>query len=307
MSVDAGRVKELRDRTGAGMMDCKRALAETNGDIEKAIALLREKGLASASKKAGRVAAEGLVGTFTSSDATRAVLVELNCETDFVAKTPDFGKLLEVVGNALLSAPKLAGEGDGASVADLPVAGGGKLGEALTKAVASIGENIALRRYTRIDSQDGRVGTYVHAGGKIGVLVEVQGAGGAHSELLKSLAMQVAAAMPRYVRRDEVAAAELAGEREIFRTQALGSGKPANVVEKIVDGKIEKFYREVCLVEQEYVRDSQLTIEKLLAAEGKSTGATLHVRRFVRYQLGEGIEKKTSNLAAEVAEQLAKG
>jgi elongation factor Ts len=307
MSVDAGRVKELRDRTGAGMMDCKRALTDTSGDIDKAIALLREKGLASASKKAGRVAAEGLVGTFTSADAKRAVLVELNCETDFVAKTPDFGKLLDVVGNALLSVPKLVAEGDGGTVADLPLGDGSKLGEALTKAVASIGENIALRRFTRIDSQDGRLGTYVHAGGKIGVLVEVQGAGAAHAELLRSLAMQVAAAMPRYTRRDEVPAAELASEREIFRTQAMASGKPANVVEKIVDGKIEKFFRDVCLVEQEYVRDSQLSVEKLLAAEGKSTGATLHVRRFIRYQLGEGIEKRTSNLAAEVAEQLAKG
>jgi elongation factor Ts len=177
----------------------------------------------------------------------------------------------------------------------------------LTDAIASIGENIALRRFARIETGKGCVGTYVHAGGKIGVLVEVEGAGTPHLELLKSLAMQVAAAMPRCVRREEVSPAELASEREIFRSQALGSGKPANVVDKIVDGKIEKFYREVCLVEQDYVRDPQLTITKLLAAEGKATGAALNVRRFVRYQLGEGIERKTSNLAAEVAEQLAKG
>jgi len=306
MSVDAARVKELRERTGAGMMDCKRALSETTGDLDKAIALLREKGLASASKKAGRVTAEGLVATFANKDETRTVLLELNCETDFVAKTPQFVELLQMVGSALLAAPSLRPEGDGAAAADLPLGDGSKLGQALTKAVASIGENIALRRYVRLESKDGRIGSYVHAGGKIGVVVEVAGAGPAHAELLKSLAMQVAAAMPRYVRREEAPAAELAAEREIFRAQALGSGKPAGVVEKIVDGKIEKFYRETCLVEQDYVRDSQLTIEKLLAAEGKQTGATLRVRRFVRYQLGEGIERKVANLAAEVAEQLAK-
>jgi elongation factor Ts len=306
MSVDAGRVKELRDRTGAGMMDCKRALAETSGDLEKAIAVLREKGLASASKKAGRVAAEGLVGTFANADDTCAVVLELNCETDFVAKTPDFAKLLNSIGTAVLGASGIPGEGDADSVADL-VVGGKKLSEVLKEAVASIGENIALRRYTRIEAAKGRVGSYVHAGGKIGVLVEVAGAGAGQAEVLKSLAMQVAAAMPRTVRRSEVSPAEIASEREIFKTQALQTGKPENVVEKIVDGKIEKFYREVCLIEQDYVRDPQLTIEKLLAAEGKKSGATLDVRRFVRYQLGEGIEKKTSNLAAEVAEQLAKG
>jgi elongation factor Ts len=307
MSVDAARVKELRDRTGAGMMDCKRALAESNGDIDRAIAHLREKGLANASKKAGRVAAEGLVSTFTTSDDSRAVIAELNCETDFVAKTPEFGKLLQTIGDALLAAKDTPAEGDGAAVAGLKLAGGKTLGERLNEAVASIGENITLRRYMRIEARDGRIGGYVHAGGKIGVLVEVAGARDAHGELLKSLAMQIAAAMPRCVRRSEVSSRDLAGEREIFRTQALSSGKPDNVVERIVDGKVEKFYREVCLLEQEYVRDPQLTIGTLLGAEAKKSGATLDVRRFVRYQLGEGIERKTSNLAAEVAEQLAKG
>jgi elongation factor Ts len=307
MSVDAASVKELRERTGAGMMDCKRALGESNGDLDKAIALLREKGLASAAKKAGRVAAEGLVSTFTNADHTRAVVAELNCETDFVAKTPEFGKLLATIGEALLAADGITPEGDAAAVGSLKLSSGKTLADTLTAAVASIGENIGLRRYTRIDSKDGRVGSYVHAGGKIGVLVEVAGANANHEEILKSLAMQVAAAMPRYVRREEVTAIDLAGEREIFRSQAAATGKPANVVEKIVDGKVEKFYREVCLLEQEYVRDPQLTVDKLLAAEAKQAGGSLTVRRFVRYQLGEGIEKRTSNLAAEVAEQLAKG
>ncbi len=307
MSVDAARVKELRDRTGAGMMDCKRALTEAQGDLDKAVALLREKGLASASKKAGRVAAEGLIGTFTSADKRRAVIVELNCETDFVAKTREFADLLARVGGALLGARDIPSEGDAEVAGDLPLENGRPLRDELTEAVASIGENIALRRYAILTTEDGRVGSYVHAGGKIGVLVEVAGAGDGHEELLKSLAMQVAAAVPRCVRREEVRAEDIAAEREIFRAQALASGKPENVVDRIVDGKIEKFYREICLLEQDYVRDPQLTIDKLLAEESKRSGSELSVRRFVRYQLGEGIERKSSNLAEEVAEQLAKG
>lgn len=303
MSIDARTVKELRDRTGAGMMDCKRALSETGGDLDAAVALLREKGLASAAKKAGRVAAEGLVGVFASADGSEAVVVELNCETDFVAKNDAFGDLLQTVGNALLDSD--AEEGTGESAGDLAV-GSKKLSEVLTDAVASIGENIGLRRFVRVRAGGGRVGSYVHAGGKIGVLVELSGASEAHDDLARSLAMQVAAAMPRHVRRDEVPEAEVAAEREIFKNQALASGKPEQVVEKIVDGKVDKFFREICLVEQEYVRDSQLTVEKLLAQSGKETGSELRLERFVRYQLGEGIEKKESNLAAEVAEQLGK-
>ncbi len=303
MSIDAKTVKELRDRTGAGMMDCKRALSETDGDLDAAVALLREKGLASAAKKAGRVAAEGLVGVFASADGSEAVVVELNCETDFVAKNDAFGDLLETVGNALLDSD--ADEGTGESAGDLTV-GSKKLSEVLTDAVASIGENIGLRRFMRVRAGGGRVGSYVHAGGKIGVLVELSGASEAHDDLARSLAMQVAAAMPRHVRRDEVPEAEVAAEREIFKNQALASGKPEQVVEKIVDGKVDKFFREICLVEQEYVRDSQLTVEKLLSQSGKETGSELRLERFVRYQLGEGIEKKESNLAAEVAEQLGK-
>ena len=303
MSIDARTVKELRDRTGAGMMDCKRALSETGGDLDAAVALLREKGLASAAKKAGRVAAEGLVGVFASADGSEAVVVELNCETDFVAKNDAFGDLLQTVGNALLDSD--AEEGTGESAGDLAV-GSKKLSEVLTDAVASVGDNIGLRRFVRVRAGGGRVGSYVHAGGKIGVLIELSGASEAHDDLARSLAMQVAAAMPRHVRRDEVPEAEVAAEREIFKNQALASGKPEQVVEKIVDGKVDKFFREICLVEQEYVRDSQLTVEKLLAQSGKETGSELRLERFVRYQLGERIEKKESNLAAEVAEQLGK-
>jgi len=304
-NITASLVKDLRERTGAGMMDCKRALQETDADLDAAIALLREKGLASAAKKAGRVAAEGLVGVLAADDGSDALVLELNCETDFVAKTDNFGALLTRISNALLQAD-IPSEGTGETVADVDVEGS-PLSTVINEAVASIGENIGLRRYTRIRSEGGAVGSYVHAGGKIGVLVEVGGATAAHGDMIRSLAMQVAAALPRYVRREEVPATDLDAEREIFKGQALASGKPENVIDRIVDGKIEKYYREICLVEQDYVRDPDLTIEKLLAQVGKETGAELEVRRFVRYQLGEGIEKKESNLAEEVAEQLAKG
>jgi len=301
-AISAQVVRDLRERTGAGMMDCKRALGETDGDLEAAIAYLREKGLAGASKKAGRVTAEGLVECFASEDGTAATIVELNCETDFVAKNDQFKKLLAVIGGALLAQRGVA-EGDGAEAGGLKLADGKTIAEAVTGAIASIGENVALRRFARLRTESGRIGSYVHAGGKIGVLVEVDGATDADQDLVKSLAMQVAAAFPRYVRREEVDSTELAKEREIFRGQAAATGKPAQVVEKIVDGKIEKFYREVCLLEQEYVRDPQLTIEKLLAQVGRK----LTVKRFVRYQLGEGIEKRSENLAEAVAAQIAKG
>ncbi len=303
-TITASLVKDLRDRTGAGMMDCKRALQETEADLEAAVALLREKGLASAAKKAGRVAAEGLVGVLSSDDASEAVLLELNCETDFVAKTDNFVAILTNISNALLSSD-IPSEGTGEDVAEIDV-NGASLSAVINEAVANIGENIGLRRFTRIKS-DGAVGSYVHAGGKIGVLIEVGGANAEHGEVLRSLAMQVAAAFPRYARREDVPEADLDAEREIFKNQALASGKPENVIDRIIEGKIEKYYREICLVEQDYVRDPDLTIEKLLAQVGKETGAELEVRRFVRYQLGEGIEKKESNLAEEVAEQLAKG
>ncbi|RMF25185.1 MAG: elongation factor Ts [Deltaproteobacteria bacterium] len=305
MTISARTVKELRDRTGAGMMDCKRALTETGGDIDAAIAYLREKGLAGAAKKAGRVAAEGLVGVFPPTGGTSAVIVELNCETDFVAKTDEFGKVLESIGRTLLE--QGPAEGDGDSVAELEVAPGRTVSAALTEAIASIGENIALRRFCRLEADGGRVGGYVHAGGKIGVLVDVRGATEDDDALVRSLAMQVAAATPRYVRREDVPADEVAREREIYRAQAAASGKPEKILDRIADGKLEKYYREICLLEQDYVRDPDITVAELLERSGAEAGRTLEVVRFVRYQLGEGIERKVSNLAEEVAEQIAKG
>jgi len=302
MSIDAKVVKDLRDRTGAGMMDCKKALAEVDGDLERATALLREKGLAGAAKKSGRIAADGLIGIFAAEDGKSAVMLELNCETDFVAKTDKFHDLLATVGAALAAAP--AGEGGPEDAAGLRVAGGGTIENLLKESIANIGENIGLRRYVRYVSGDGVVGHYLHAGGKIGVLVELAGGDARHADLAKALAMQAAAAFPRWVSRSEVPEAELNTEREIFKQQAISSGKPEKIVGKIVDGKIEKFYGETCLMEQEYVRDSDLTITKLVAQAGKETATTLSVPRFARYQLGEGIEKKQSNLAEEVAQQI---
>jgi elongation factor Ts len=285
VAISAQTVKDLRDRTGAGMMDCKKALAESGGNLEAAVTYLREKGLAGASKKAGRVTAEGLVDCFATSDATAAAIIELNCETDFVAKNDQFRRLLSDVGAAVLAQPGSA-EGTGDDVGALALSGGGSIDDALKAAIASIGENVSLRRFLRLRS--------------------TTGATASDDELLRSLAMQVAAAFPRFVRRDEVDPAEIAREREIFRGQAAQSGKPAQVIEKIVDGKIEKFYRDVCLLEQEYVRDPQLTIDKVLAQASKASGRKLTVERFVRYQLGEGIEKRSENLAEAIA-QIAKG
>ncbi len=285
-------------------MDCKRALTETSGDIDAAVALLRERGLASAAKKAGRVAAEGLVGIFPTEDGTAALMLELNCETDFVAKNDQFAALLDTIGAGLLAAG--VQEGTGESVAELDLGGGKTVADLLTESVASIGENIGLRRFTRLNCDDGLVGCYVHAGGKIGVLVELEG-GAQHGELAKSLAMQVAAAFPRYVHREEVPEEDLETEREIFRNQALASGKPEKILDRIIAGKLEKFYGEICLLEQEFVRDSDLTVAKLLDKSGAESGASLAIRCFVRYQLGEGIEKKEGDLAREVAEQIAQG
>ena len=305
MAIDPKTVAKLRSDTGAGMMDCKRALTETEGDLEAAVALLREKGLASAAKKSGRVAAEGKVGVFTTEDAAAAVMVELNCETDFVAKNEQFDELLGRVGESLLRSE--LDEGDGETAAGLTIDGGKTVSELLTESVSTIGENLSLRRFKRMRSEGGIVGSYVHAGGKIGVLLELSGGTAAQAELAKSLCMQVAAALPRAVSRDEISEAEISAEREIYKNQALASGKPENIVDRIVDGKIGKFYGEVCLLEQEYVRDSDLTITKLLERESKEAGVTLQVARFERYQLGEGIEKREQNLAAEVAEQIAGG
>ena len=285
--ITAAIVKELRERTGAGMMDCKKALVATEGDMEKAIDFLREKGLSQAAKKAGRVAAEGAVRAYVTEDGKTGAIVEVNCETDFVGKNENFQALAKSIAELIVKTNPadvdalLASEMDGKTVKDV-----------VTEAIAKIGENISVRRFVRYESAEGKVYSYIHGGGKIGVLVDMKGG---DAELGKDIAMQVAAANPQFLNRNEVPDSELEHEKDILTEQARNEGKPENIIAKMVMGRINKYYKEVCLVDQEFIRDGDLTISKLL----KSKNAD--VARFARFQLGEGIEKKQENFADEVA------
>ena len=285
--ITAAIVKELRERTGAGMMDCKKALVATEGDMEKAIDFLREKGLSQAAKKAGRVAAEGAVVAYVTEDGKTGAIVEVNCETDFVGKNENFQALAKSIAELIVKTNPadvdalLASEMDGKTVKDV-----------VTEAIAKIGENISVRRFVRYESAEGKVYSYIHGGGKIGVLVDMKGG---DAELGRDIAMQVAAANPQFLNRNEVPDSELEHEKDILTEQARNEGKPENIIAKMVMGRINKYYKEVCLVDQEFIRDGDLTISKLL----KSKNAD--VARFARFQLGEGIEKKQENFADEVA------
>ncbi len=283
-------VKDLRTKTGAGMMDCKKALVEAEGDMEKAVDILREKGLSKAAKKASRVAAEGAVVSAISADGKTGTIVEVNCETDFVGGNDAFRALAASIAQQILDTNPadvealLATEMNGKTVKDT-----------VTEAVAKIGENISIRRFVRYESQEGQVYSYIHGGGKIGVLVELKGG---DAELGKDIAMQIAAANPSYLDRTQVPQSEVEHEKEVLAVEARNEGKPEKIIEKMVMGRINKFYKEVCLVDQEFIKDGDLTISKLL--KSKKAEAV----RFARFQLGEGIEKKQDDLAAEVAKQL---
>lgn len=288
--ITAVLVKELRERTGAGMMDCKKALTAVEGDMDKAIDFLREKGLAAAAKKAGRIAAEGVVGYALSADGKVGCIVEINCETDFVAKTDGFKELVAKIANHIVAIKPadiealLASEIEGQTVDAL-----------VTASVAKIGEKISVRRFALYEAPEGLVAAYIHGGGKIGVLVEMKGGS---AELGKDIAMQVAAANPSYLERSQVPAAELEHEKEVLSEQARNEGKPEKIIEKMVLGRINKYYKEVCLVDQEFVKDPDQTIAKLLKANNAE------VLAFARFQLGEGIEKKQEDFAAEVMSQI---
>ena len=290
MAITASMVKDLRTKTGAGMMDCKKALVEAEGDMEKAVDILREKGLSQAAKKASRVAAEGAVVSAISADGKVGTIVEVNCETDFVGSNDDFRALAARIAQQIIAVNPadvealLASEMDGKAVKDQ-----------VTEAVAKIGENISVRRFGRYERAEGAAYSYSHGGGKIGVLVAMKGA---DAELGKDVAMQVAAANPSYLDRTQVPQAEIEHEKEVLAVEARNEGKPEKIIEKMVLGRINKYYKEVCLVDQEFIKDGDLTIAKLL----KSKNA--EVVRFARFQLGEGIEKKQDDLAAEVAKQL---
>lgn len=301
MAVTAQMVKELREATGAGMMDCKKALTEADGNMERAVDILREKGLSKAAKKADRVAAEGLVTIKTNADNTLAAVVEVNSETDFVAKNQDFKDFVADVAEMVL-------EGDAADL-DTLLASNHKEGKALKDVlndrVATIGEKLDVRRFERIATK-GKVSGYIHGGGKIGVLVEL--ATDSNDErvlsLGKDIAMQVAAMNPKYISRDDVDPEYIAHETEILTQQALNEGKPANIVEKMVVGRLNKELKEVCLVDQVFVKDSELTISKLIAKVAKEVASDISIASMVRYEVGEGIEKREENFAEEVAKQM---
>ena len=284
--ITAALVKELREITGAGMMDCKKALVECEGDKDKAIDYLREKGIAKAAKKAGRIASEGVVAA--ASDGKTACIVEINSETDFVAKNENFLALVKKIAEHIVACKPADMDALNASQMD-----GKTVAEVMTEAVASIGEKLSLRRFEVYTTEDGQLATYIHMGGKIGVIVELSGG---DKTLGKDVAMQIAAAKPQCIGREDVDQEALAHEREVLRKQALEEGKPEKIVEKMVDGRINKYYKEVCLVEQEFVKDSDKTIKDILAG--------VEVRRFARFEMGEGLEKKNEDFAAEGAAQM---
>ena len=299
--ITAATVKELRERTGAGMMDCKKALGETGGDMEAAIDWLRTKGLAAAAKKAGRTAAEGLVGVAVSG--TRGAVVEVNSETDFVAKNEQFQEFVRTVAELALTA---SGNVEGLAAAAWPT--GGTVQEKLTSNIATIGENQSLRRAAVLQVNDGVVVSYVHnavaAGlGKIGVLVALESTGDKSKleGLGKQLAMHIAAANPMALTGEELDPSLVDRERGIAMEKASESGKPANIVEKMVEGAIAKFRKENALLSQLFVMDNKTKIEDVVKAEAKNAGAPIELKAYVRFQLGEGIEKKESDFAAEVA------
>jgi elongation factor Ts len=301
--ITAAQVKELREKTGAGMMECKSALTEADGNIEEAVKILRKKGLAAAAKKAGRITSEGVVAATVAGDS--AVLVEVNCETDFVAQTDDFKALVDGVSKLILE----QNPADVTALLELPWPGDAEahtVGQVIASRIAKIGENISVRRFTRLDREgEGAFGSYIHANGKIGVVVEVTGSSAdGSSAIAREVAMHVAASEPRFARREEVTEQDLATEREIARDQALKSGKPEAVIDKIVSGKMEKYYAENVLGEQPYIRDDKLTVSEHVSRRGKEIGSSLEVARFVRYKLGEGLEKRSDDFAAEVMAQI---
>ncbi len=294
MTVTAAQVKDLRERTGAGMLDCQKALKENGGDIDKSIVWLREKGLSSAAKKSGRVAAEGIVVTRMNPEKTSGVILEFNCETDFTGKNPEFvGFAEEMAGLVLQTKAKTDTE-----LLSQKASTGKTVETTITDMVARIGENMKLRRFQSLCVSKGVVAGYSHMGGKIAALVAIEGANGAEIETLaQDIAIHIVASSPRYLGQADVNPAELEQEKEITRNKMKNEGKPDAIIEKIVMGNINKFFKEVCLLEQEFVKDPTLTIKKLV----EKVNPNCKVAGFIRYGLGEGIEKKTEDFAAEVA------
>jgi elongation factor Ts len=292
-------VGDLRAKTGAGMMDCKKALSESDGDMEQAIDLLRKKGLSAAAKKSGRVAAEGMIAAVGSSNC--GALVEVNSETDFVAKNDAFQAFTHGVAEVALKLNPA--DVDALKALDFPGTGR-SVGDELTHQIATIGENMNVRRFVRLESSSGVTASYIHGGGKIGVLIQLDTDKADNprvTETARLLAMHVAAANPQYLSRNEVPADVVAREKDIMRVKAIESGKPENIVDKIIEGQISKFFGETCLLEQIYVIDTDQKVGKVVETLAKEIGGKVVLSAFARFQLGEGIEKKEDDFAAEVA------
>ena len=303
MAITAGMVKELREMTGAGMMDCKKALTETNGDMDKAIEYLRKNGQAKAEKKAGRIAAEGIVRTVVRDDKVAAI-VEVNSETDFVAKNADFQAFVEAVAEQAVDTD--AADMDAFMAEAWKEDTGKTVKEALVEKIAVIGENLNIRRYEQVKT-DGCVVSYIHGGGRIGVLVvaDTDMVNDSIKTCLKNVAMQVAAMYPKYVSRAEVSQEYMDHEKEILLAQAKKENpeKPDNIIEKMIIGRLNKELKEICLLDQVYVQDSDLTVAKYVDKVAKENNANVTVKQFIRFETGEGLEKKVDDFAAEVAAQ----
>ena len=286
MNFTSKDVMDLRARTGVGMMDCKKALVESDGDMEKAIEILREKGMATGAKRAGKIASQGIVDAY--SEGNVSVLVEVNCESDFVARGEQFKEFVQKIAKYIAS----ANPADVAAVIEANA-------DLLNETVAKIGEKIVVRRFERYVTEGGKISSYIHMGGKIGVLVETDAS--ASDEVAHDIALHIAAVNPTYICSSEIPQAVIDKEREISKAQLLNEGKKPEIIDKIVGGKISKFYKEVCLLEQPFVKDGEKSVADYLKANGG-----VKVLRFTRYTMGEGLEKKEENLANEVEEQIAK-
>lgn len=308
MAFTAQDVKTLREKTGAGMMDCKKALDASSGDMDKAVEFLRKQGLAAASKKAGRIAAEGAVRCYVSEDGKTGALVEVNCETDFVAKTDDFLALVDSIAKVAAT----SNQGDVEAVLKLEL-NGSSVEQNITEAVARIGEKITLRRIGLFQvPTHGQVVSYIHGAGSIGVLVSLATGnaevtqGAEFKELGSDLAMHVAAVAPKYLTKDEVPQDAILKEIDIYKEVLRKEGKKEEMLDKIAEGKLGKFFEEICLLNQPFVKESKLKVEKLLEEKGKALGASIAIQGFHRFVLGEGIEKKQEDFASEVMSQVNK-
>ncbi|HCU7997882.1 TPA: elongation factor Ts [Staphylococcus aureus] len=290
-TISAKLVKELRKKTGAGMMDCKKALTETDGDIDKAIDYLREKGIAKAAKKADRIAAEGLVHVETKGND--AVIVEINSETDFVARNEGFQELVKEIANQVLDTTAETVE----ALMETTLPNGKSVDERIKEAISTIGEKLSVRRFAiRTKTDNDAFGAYLHMGGRIGVLTVVEGS--TDEEAARDVAMHIAAINPKYVSSEQVSEEEINHEREVLKQQALNEGKPENIVEKMVEGRLRKYLQEICAVDQDFVKNPDVTVEAFLKTKGGK------LVDFVRYEVGEGMEKREENFADEVKGQM---